>query len=147
MKQIGVVGASKCDSQIYEMAYRVGELIAESGCILVNGGLSGVMEASAKGASDRNGLTVGIIPYAGRSEANPYIKVAIATNMGHARNMIIVHSCDSLISVGGGYGTACETAIALKEGKKVVAINPTFVFPDLLVANSPEEAVKMILED
>lgn len=147
MKQIGVIGASNCSNKIYEMAYKVGELIAKNGFVLVNGGLGGVMEASSKGALNKGGLTVGIIPYSDRGEANSYVKVVIATNMGHARNMIIVHSCDSVISVGGGYGTASETAIALKEGKKVVAIEPTFMFPNLLIAKSPEEAIKLIKED
>ena len=145
MLQIGVVGSSKCDERLYNIAFRVGELIAERGCILVNGGLGGVMEASAKGAKMKGGLTVGILPGDSREDANPYIDVAIVTNMGHARNVIIAHTCDALISIGGEYGTLSEISIALKIGKKVVAIEPPVVVPGLKVVETPEEAVEEVL--
>ena len=146
MKQIAVVGASQCDEEIYSIAERVGELIAERGWVLINGGLGGVMEASARGARKKGGVVIGIIPQPDRTYANPYCSVVIATNMGHARNMIIVHSSDAIISVGGGYGTISETAIALKEGKKVIAISPEIMLPGVIVASTPEEAVERISE-
>ncbi len=145
MKQVGVIGASSCDEELYRIAYRVGELLAEKGCIVINGGLTGVMEASAKGAKSKGGLVVGIIPSAFKGDANPYVDIVIATNMGHARNMIIVHSSDALIAIGGGYGTISEMAIALKEGKRVVAIKPQIKLPGLITAETPEEAVEKVL--
>jgi len=146
MKQVGVIGASSCDEELYRIAYRVGELLAEKGCVVINGGLTGVMEASAKGAKSKGGFVVGIIPSAFKSDANPYVDIVIATNMGHARNMIIVHSSDALIAIGGGYGTISEMAIALKEGKRVVAINPQIKLPGLITAETPEEAVEKVLK-
>ncbi len=143
--QVGVIGASRCDERIYEIAMRVGELLAERGCVVVNGGLGGVMEASAKGAKLKGGLTVGIIPSGSKEDANPYIDVVVATNMGHARNVIIAHSCDALIAIGGEYGTISEMAIALKLGKKVVAIEPLVVLPGVKVVETPEEAVEEVL--
>ncbi|MEM2325169.1 MAG: TIGR00725 family protein, partial [Archaeoglobaceae archaeon] len=58
--QIGVIGSGFCNEETYKLAYRVGELIAEKGCILINGGLGGVMEASAKGAKSKGGIPVGV---------------------------------------------------------------------------------------
>jgi len=145
MMQIGVIGASRCDDRIYRIAMRVGELLAERGCIVINGGLSGVMEASAKGAKLRGGITVGIIPSDSKEHANPYIDVVVVTNMGHARNVIIAHSSDALIAIGGEYGTISEMAIALKLGKKVVAIEPPVVLPGIKVVETPEEAVEEVL--
>ncbi len=144
MKQIAVVGASQCDGRIYSIAERVGELIAEKGWILINGGLGGVMEASARGARKKGGVVVGVIPQSGKTFANPYCSVVIATNMGHARNVIIVHSSDAVIAVDGGYGTISEVAIALKEGKPVVAINPPVELKGVKSAESPEEAVEIL---
>jgi hypothetical protein len=144
MKQIAVVGASQCDEEIYSIAERVGELIAERGWVLINGGLGGVMEASARGARKKGGVVIGIIPQPDRTYANPYCSVVIATNMGHARNMVIVHSCDAVIAVNGEYGTISEIAIALKEGKPVVAIKPPVELKGMKVAESPEEAVEMV---
>ena len=146
MVQIGVIGSGKCDDELLKIAERVGELLAENGCVVINGGLGGVMEASARGAVRKGGTVVGILPTADKEHANPYVSIAIATNMGHARNMIIVHSSDAIIAVGGEYGTISEMAIALKEGKRVVAIKPPVNLSGLIVANSPEEAVKKALE-
>jgi uncharacterized protein (TIGR00725 family) len=147
MIQIGVIGSSKCDERLYRIAMRVGELLAEKGCVVVNGGLGGVMEASARGAKLRGGLVVGILPTDSKEHANPYVDIAIVTNMGHARNVIIAHTCDALIAVGGEYGTISEMAIALKIGKKVVAIEPSIVLPGVKVANTPEGAVEEALKD
>lgn len=138
--QIGVIGAGQCDEETYRIAYRVGQLIAEKGHIVVNGGLGGVMEASARGAKSRNGIVVAILPR-GREVGNSFSDIRIATDMGHARNIIIVHSSDALISVGGGYGTISEIAIALKEGKRVASIKPPVVMEGMKVFEDPEEAV------
>ena len=144
--QIGVIGARQCDEETYRIAFRVGQLIAGKGHILINGGLGGVMEASARGAKSRNGLVVAILPR--RKEiCNEFSDIRIATDMGHARNVIIVHSSDALISVGGGYGTVSEIAIALKEGKRVASINPPVVMEGMRVFETPEEAVDYCISD
>ncbi|MCS7119159.1 MAG: TIGR00725 family protein [Archaeoglobaceae archaeon] len=142
--QIGVIGSGVCDEETYRLAYRVGELIAESGCILINGGLYGVMEASAKGAKSRGGITVGILP-GNRSDANPYIDIKISTNMGHARNIIIVHSSDALISIAGEYGTISEIAIALREGKPLASLKPPVILKGMNIFEKPEDAIEYIL--
>jgi hypothetical protein len=144
MKQVGIIGSSFCGEELYGIAYRVGELLAEKGYIVINGGLGGVMEASAKGAKEKGGFVIGIIPSASKRDANQFCDAVIATDMGHARNMIIVHSSDAIIAVGGGFGTISEMAIALKEGKKVIAISPEIRLPGLIIAENAEEAVKML---
>ena len=108
-----------CEKDIYEDAFRIGEIIAEKKYTLVCGGLGGVMEAAAKGAKSKKGLTVGILPSSNKNYANKYIDIPISTNMGHARKIIIAHTADKLIAVGGEYGTLSEVAIGLKLGKKV----------------------------
>ena len=82
MIQVAVVGSERCNERLYQIALKVGELLAERGCVVINGGLGGVMEASAKGAKIKDGLTVGIIPNDKKDYANPYIDVVIVTNMG-----------------------------------------------------------------
>ncbi len=146
MIQVAVVGSERCDDRLYRIAYDVGRLLAERGCIVVNGGLGGVMEASSAGAKLKGGLTVGVIPSDRKEDANQYTDVVIVTDMGHARNVIIAQSCDAMIAVGGGYGTISEMAIALKLGKRVVAIEPEVVLPNLIIAENAEEAVEKALE-
>ena len=71
---IGVVGSGDENSELNALALEVGALVAKAGYVLVSGGLGGVMEASAKGAKEAGGLTVGLLPGSRRSDANPYIR-------------------------------------------------------------------------
>ena len=145
-KFIGVIGGSEASEELLRLAERVGSLIASEGCVLVCGGLGGVMEAAAKGAKSAGGLTVGVLPGGSRSDANPYIDIAIATNMGHARNAIIAHTCDALIAVGGRYGTLSEISFGLALGKRVVSLKSWDVDPGIIAAGTPEEAVSKAVE-
>jgi len=145
-KFIGVIGGSEASEELLRLAERVGSLIASEGCVLVCGGLGGVMEAAAKGAKSAGGLTVGVLPGGSRSDANPYIDIAIATNMGHARNAIIAHTSDALIAVGGRYGTLSEISFGLALGKRVVSLKSWDVDPGIIAAGTPEEAVSKAVE-
>ncbi len=144
--QVGVIGSGECYSDICQVAFKIGQLLAEKNCVVLNGGLGGVMEAVSRGVKSKNGIVIGIIPGKSKKMANEYCDYVIATDMGHARNMIIVHSSDVLIAIGGGYGTISEMAIALKENKKVVAYKPPVVMDGLIVVESPEDAVEKALE-
>jgi uncharacterized protein (TIGR00725 family) len=119
---IGVIGAGQCDGALYELALHVGREIARRGAILVCGGLGGVMEAATRGAAEEGGLTLGILPGPSTRDANPYIRVPVATDMGQGRNVIIVHTADALIAVSGGAGTLSEIGHALKVGKPVIGL-------------------------
>ena len=99
--QVGVIGSGSCYDDICQAAFRIGQILTEKGCVVINGGLGGVMEAVSRGAKSRNGVVIGIVPGKDRRMANRYCDYVIATDMGHARNMIIVHSSDALIAVGG----------------------------------------------
>ncbi len=143
---IGVVGSGDATTRLEELAEEVGMWIAHRGAVLVNGGLDGVMKASARGCKRRGGLTIGFLPGTSRRDANPYIDIAIPTGMGDMRNILIVRASVGLIAVGGGYGTLSEMAIALKNGKPVVGLD-TWNLPDGIIrARDPEEAVDVILK-
>ncbi len=123
MLYIGVIGANECNQKIYDIAEKVGSLIAKKSAVLVCGGRMGVMEAASKGAKKSNGKTIGILPGLNRNEANDYIDYPIATGIGQARNLIVVLNSDAIIAVGGEFGTLSEIALALKHGIPVVALN------------------------
>jgi hypothetical protein len=147
---IAVVGGQLCTDDEARTAYEVGRLLAQAGSVLICGGLTGVMEAACKGAKEAGGTTIGILPGPFRSDANPYVDYAIATDMGQARNAIIVRTSDAVIAIGGEYGTLSEIAMALKMGKRVVAIsswdiaNRGVVDDKILRADSPEGAVRAV---
>ena len=108
--------------------------------------------ASAKGASENGGLTIGILPDESPCHASDYIHVPICTGMGSARNTINVLSSDVVVACPGGAGTLSEIALALKHGKPVITIgyNVSIHFisskyaDQLFEAVSAEAAVDMI---
>jgi hypothetical protein len=141
--QIGVIGAGACDEKVSSIAEAVGREIAKRGALLVCGGLGGVMEAASCGAKEEGGTTLGILPGSSRDAANRYIDITLLTAMGHARNVLIVQSCDALIAVDGEYGTLSEIAHALKMGKPVVLLGSRWKIKGAHVAHDPAEAVEM----
>lgn len=142
---IAVIGGGEADPKILELAREVGREIARRGGVLLCGGLGGVMMAAAQGVAEAGGVAIGVLPDPDRSRANPYLTYTIATNMGHARNMIIAHSADALIAVDGSYGTISEAAIALKLGKPVVGLKVEWDLPGLQRASGSIEAVDLAL--
>jgi uncharacterized protein (TIGR00725 family) len=120
--QISVIGASKGEAEIIRDAEAVGRGIAEAGAVLVCGGLTGVMEAASKGAAEAGGTVVAILPTLDPADANPHVTHAVATGIGHARNLAVVASGEAVIAVGGAWGTLSEIAYARKLGRPVVAI-------------------------
>ena len=143
---IGVVGAASCTPAIGQLAFETGKLIAENRCILVCGGLGGVMTESARGAQSAGGLTIGILPGMEPADANPYISIPIATGMDQARNVIIARSCHGLIAISGGYGTLSEIAFALKMNKPVVGIETWSIDPAIIAFDLPGKAVESLIE-
>ena len=142
---IAVIGGSDVDGETAALARKVGREVAKRGAVLLCGGLGGVMAAAAQGARDAGGVSLGILPQGDRRRANPYLTYSIATNLGHARNVLIAHSADALIAVDGSYGTISEAAIALKLGKPVIALATTWDLPGVKRAASPAEAVALAM--
>jgi uncharacterized protein (TIGR00725 family) len=150
---IGVMGGGSASKEELQSAYYLGGRIAEQGWILLNGGRNaGIMAASAKGASERGGVTVGILPDAQPSACAPHIQIPICTGMGSARNTINVLSSDAVVACPGGTGTISEIALALKHGKTVITMGfPTGELFDayrkqerLVEVQTPDEAIDKI---
>ncbi len=140
-RRIGIIGAGLCEDDVKQLAEETGRLVAERGAILYCGGLGGVMEAAAKGAVEAGGTTVGILPGARVSDANPFITVPVVTGMSHARNVILVRSCEVLIAISGSHGTLSEIALALKMWKPVIGLNTWEHLPDIHYVRTAREAV------
>jgi uncharacterized protein (TIGR00725 family) len=143
---VAVVGASEASAEQFAAAEEVGRLLGERGAVVVCGGRGGVMEGACKGARAGGGTTLGILPGLDRAEANPYVDVAVPTGLGEARNALVVRAADTLIAVGGGYGTLSEVALALKAGKPVVGLE-SFDLDGVIAVGSPGEAVAAALGD
>lgn len=149
---IGVMGSGRpLDGAAFARAYRVGELVARRGWVLLTGGTaSGVMDAASQGAKAAGGLVVGVLKSGDGAEASRHLDIAIRTGMGDARNAINVLSSDVVIALPGGAGTLSEVALAIKAGKSVIALGwdpgPAMRASgpgELLDADTPEEAVEL----
>jgi len=140
-----VVGAGDCGPSIARLAEEVGRAVAAAGAVLVSGGLGGVMEASARGARQAGGLSVGILPGPSHRDANPFVDISIVTDLGHARNAVVVRSCHAIIALPGEYGTLSEVALALKMGIPVVGLKGWGHLDGVMAAESPNEAVSLAL--
>ena len=136
------MGSGTAVGDLYEQAREVGRLVAERGGTVVCGGLGGVMEAAARGATEANGTAIGILPDEDRGRANAYLSFSIATGTGQARNLAVVCSGDVVVAVGGEYGTLSEVGLALKVGRPVVSLGSWDLGEHAAVAPSPEEAVR-----
>ena len=139
---VTVVGSGTATGELYEKAREVGRLIAERGGTLVCGGLSGVMEAAARGAVEAGGTAIGILPDEDRRRQNEYLTYSVATGVGQARNLAVVCSGDVVIAVGGKYGTLSEIGLARKVGRPVVVIEGWDLGEHVTVASSALDAVE-----
>ncbi len=140
--QVAVIGSG---AEHEGRAEEVGRLLAERGCTVVTGGLGEVMEAAARGAKAAGGTTIGIVPSESRHDANRWIDYAVATGIGHARNLAVVASGDAVIAVGGKWGTLAEIGFARVLGRPVVALGPGWELEGVPRAASAEEAVELTL--
>jgi uncharacterized protein (TIGR00725 family) len=143
MKVIAVIGGNSASRKYYDLAFRAGAEIARQNCMLVCGGLSGVMEAAAKGARANKGTTIGILPGKNRQDANEYIDIAVPTGIGEARNVVIVNMADGVVAIDGKEGTLSEIAFTLKNKKPICGIG-TYDIPGIIKEEEPEKAVEKI---
>jgi len=139
---VAVVGSGEATDELYEKAREVGRLVAERGGVVVCGGLSGVMEAAARGATETGGTAIGILPDEDRRRQNEYLTYSVATGAGQARNLAVVCSGDMVIAVGGQYGTLSEIGLARKVGRPVVVLEGWDLGEHVSVASSPQEVVE-----
>jgi len=117
---ISVVGSHDAKGEVAKLAYNVGALVAQQGAILVCGGLGGVMACCAKGAQEHGGTTIGILPGKEKSDANPFIDIALPTSMGFSRNCIVACSADIIIALPGSHGTNSEICYGLVFKRPVI---------------------------
>ncbi|WNM38271.1 dethiobiotin synthetase [Micromonospora halotolerans] len=151
--QVAVCGPAEATPEERAQARRVGELLAERGVTVLCGGGGGVMAAVAAGVRDRAGLVIGVRPDDGTAPAPAELSASVVTNMGQARNAILVWSADAVIAVGGSWGTLSEVALALRRGGiPVVVLGGWRVVdargvpvPGPAHAATPEDAVRRAL--
>jgi uncharacterized protein (TIGR00730 family) len=100
---------TKPGDRYYKIAERMGELLAERGYAVVTGGGPGTMEAGNKGASAKNGVSVGLnIELPLEQKANEFATTLIDFRYFFTRKVMFVKYAVAFVILPGGYGTLDE---------------------------------------
>ncbi|GIT01816.1 MAG: hypothetical protein CM1200mP27_04410 [Chloroflexota bacterium] len=97
-----------------------------------------------------------LVSYQGRPQPKQtgYVDIPIFTSMGYSRNVIVVHTGQAVIAVGGAFGTLSEIGHALSDGIPVIGLKTwpltkngdgVDIGNSIIQAESPADAVTKAL--
>ena len=150
---ITVFGSSRPaeGSAQFTLAHGVGKALAQAGYIVCNGGYGGTMKASASGAKEAGGSTLGIVTKYFSRIPNKWIDTTIDTPTIIDRLMELVKRADGYIVLAGGTGTLLEFACVWElMSKGVIREKPIVVvgnFWDRVIETVKEELISEGLKD
>lgn len=120
----------------YEMARKLGKALAQAGYRVCNGGYGGVMEASARGAKEAGGQTIGVTTEDFGGPANLWIGEEIRMKKWAKRLFKLIELGDAYVVFDGGTGTLVELFVIWEMSNKKLINKPIVVlgnqFPDLI---------------
>lgn len=125
--QIGVIGSDadlKDASNLQQLAYEIGVLIAKSKAVLITSGekRGGLTKMATRGARSLNGNVIGVMGNKKNALSNLTAVIDIGTEREGLREFFLVNSCDVIIAICGGSGTLNELSIAYQNKIPVVCI-------------------------
>jgi uncharacterized protein (TIGR00725 family) len=127
----------------YAEAYAVGKALASAGFVVCNGGYAGTMEASARGAKESGGKTIGVVSEFFNTETNRWIDKTIVVKSLVDRLMELISLADGYVVLKGGTGTLLEFASVWEfMNKSVIEEKPIIVlgkFWDRVIQTLNEE--------
>lgn len=117
---VAVFGGSRTppESAEYAQAYTIGKLLAQRGWVVMNGGYAGTMEASARGAKEHGGHTLGMLSREfGWLTPNAYLDETHLAPDLFARIREMHARADAFIVLNGSMGTLAELALVWNRAK------------------------------
>ena len=141
---VGVIGPREAAPAQLAAAEAVGKGLARMGLAVVCGGRHGVMEAACRGVRAGGGVSIGLLPDADPSFANPYVDVVVATGIGEARNALITRAALCLVAIGDSFGTLSEVAFGRQFGKLVVGLEGAARVEGVVHVDSPGAALAAV---
>ena len=112
----------KPDDPYYQMAERLGMLLAQEGFAVITGGGPGLLEAGNKGAAEAGGMSVGMnIKFPFEQKPNPYANLQLDYKYFFVRKVMFIKYAVAYVIMPGGYGTMDEffEALTLIQTKRV----------------------------
>ncbi|WP_103500200.1 MULTISPECIES: TIGR00730 family Rossman fold protein [Streptomyces] len=113
---ISVFGSARTPvgSPEYETGLRLGRALVEAGYAVITGGGPGVMEAANRGASEADGVSVGLgieLPF--EQGLNEYVNIGVNFRYFFVRKTMFVKYAQGFVVLPGGFGTLDELFEAL----------------------------------
>jgi hypothetical protein len=137
---VGVIGPREASGSQLIAAENVGGLTA-MGLAVICGGRQGVMEAVCRGTIAGGGISIGMLPEADPSFANPHVGIVIATGIGEARNALIARASLCLVVIGDSFGTLSEVALGRQFGKRVIGLDGAARVDGVVHVDTVEQAL------
>lgn len=117
----------------YELAERIGTLLAQRNIAAITGGGPGMMEAVCKGAAEAGGEAVGLgIELPHEQSLNPWVTLGMYFRYFFVRKTMFIKYAQGFIGLPGGFGTMDE----LFEAATLVQTGKIRSFPVCLVGHS-----------
>lgn len=132
-KVISIFGSARVEegSEQYTLAFNLGKQLAQAGYRICNGGYGGVMAASAKGAKQAGGSTIGVTTEFYKTAANAWVDKEIKLPTPMERLFMLVELGDAYVILRGGTGTLLELACVWEFiNKNVIGAKPIIVIGD-----------------
>ncbi len=121
---VSIFGSARVrpDSPLYAEAEEIARLLVESGYGVITGGGPGLMEAGNKGASEAQGVSVGLhihLPH--EQDCNKYVKTRCDFRYFFLRKLMFVKYAQAYVVMPGGMGTLDELseAFVLAQTKRI----------------------------
>ena len=113
MKTVTIFGSSLPTegTPTYAEAQRLGRLLAAEAYVVCNGGYGGIMEASARGAREAGGHTIGVTCSVWPFRANAWVVEEVRTDSFPERIMTLIERGDAYVVLPGGTGTLAELGL------------------------------------
>ncbi len=131
---VTIFGSSQLEENYpdYQKAILIGRMLAQAGFTVCNGGYGGIMEASARGAKDAGGQTIGIITQEFHRKPNRWIDDVRNAKTWRDRLFQLIETGDAYVLFDGGTGTLAELTVAWEMTNKKIIHKPIIVFGSFL---------------
>lgn len=112
----------------YQKAVSLARMLASEGFVICNGGYGGIMEASARGAREGGGKTIGITAEEFPGRVNRWIQEERQARTWRERLFQLIETGDAYVLFDGGTGTLVEFFVVWEMANKGMLEKPIILY-------------------